>query len=180
MPLDGFQLDLPNGDTFRASAGVAITHQTEPLFLIDGLRNFITLYNEFFDNQGGQPGSANSNFSGVFAGFGAGIHTIQVEFIQFEGNTESWGDAAAGDSAVTKLQELNRKITTVKTDSENPATLQVGEYATGENYNPLKVVIGSTDLTFDPGEQSSDFRGTVEFYESNDLGEAIDALNRVG
>lgn len=175
--LTGFRLEFDSGDVFRATKDVQITHETQPLFLLDGQRNLVALFNEFID-QGGQPGRADSNYSAVYAGFGAGVHTIRVQFIQFEGATDTWGDSSASDSARSKLQELNHTITNERADSEAPAIFEAGEYSDSGKFSPIPVAIGETNLTFSAAEQSSHFDGTVTLYDAVDSGQAVDALTR--
>lgn len=178
--LDGFRLTMPDGTVFRATENVVINHNTQPLYPIDGLRTFVAIYNTYIDN-GGQPGRADSNMSGVFLGFGAGVHTITVTFPGgWEGSTDTWGDSNAGDSAVSKLQTLNQAITNTKMDSTNVGEFETGEYSAGGKYSLIPVAFGELDLSFDPSEQSSVFSGTMTLYDAVDLAQAVDALQREG
>lgn len=186
--IDGFRLDFNSGsgdDVFRASENVQVTHQTQPLFLIDGLRNAVKFYNDYIDD-GGQPGRADSNYAALFEGFGAGVHTVEITFQMYEGSTDTWGDANDGDSPTTKMQVLNRKITTTRVTSDSPGLLEVGEYNNPDNfsgissslYDPIPVALGEANLSFTPEEQVSDFTGSMTFYEAVDAGQAVDAIFR--
>lgn len=178
MTLDGFKLTMPDGAVFRATEGVTITHSTQPLYPVDGLRTFVALYNTFLDN-GGQPGRADSNMSGVFLGFGAGAHTITVEFPGgWEGSTDTWGDSASGDSAVSKLQELNEAITNTKMDSTNPGEFEAGEYSASGKFSLIPVAFGEMELSFNPSDQSSVFSGRLVLRDAVDLSQNVDSLNR--
>lgn len=179
-PIDGFKLTFSDGTVFRCTNEVTLSHETQPLYLLDGLRNFVTVFNTYIDS-GGTPGKTDSNYAGVFAGFGAGIHQITVEFSQNEGTSDTWGDATpASDSATTLMQELNRKLTTTKADSTAPADLEVGEYNdTNGDYNPIPVALGETSLSFqiDDGQHSS-FTGRMTFFDTVSMDGAVDAQVR--
>lgn len=178
--LDGFRLTFPDNTVFRATEGVAITHHAEPLYPIDGLRTFVTIYNEYLDS-GGQAGRADSNMAGLFFGFGAGVHRMDVTFPGgWEGSTDTWGGSSSGDSPVSKLQTLNRAVTTTRMDSLNPAEFETGEYSTPGKYSPIPVAFGQMDLSFNPDEQTSTFQGQLQLWESIDLSRPVSANARRG
>lgn len=178
MSIKGVRLEFSDGTVFRAKSGVDVTFEGESLYAIDGFRTFTAIFNDHID-KGGSPGVADSNMGGVFAGFGAGIQRINIEFTQFEGSTDAWGDANSGDSANTKLQTLNRALTTKRMDSQNPGFLRTGEYEPNGKYDELPVAVydWSFPLTTD---DTSAFQGRITLYEAKDLNEAVDALSRVG
>jgi hypothetical protein len=177
--IDGFRLEFDNGDVFRAKSNVEITHQTTPIYLIDGFRNLQKLLGDFIDSGSTGDTAEDSDYKGVFAGFGAGVHTIRIQFIQFEGSSEQWGSSSAGDSALSKLQTLNHTITTTPSTSRFPAILSTGEYGAGGKYQPLAVALGETDLSFDAETQASGFSGTLELYDAVDLRNAVSSHKRV-
>lgn len=178
MAIDGFRLEFDDGTVFRATENVQFSHQGQSLYPIDGFSNFVAIYNNFFD-VAGQDGRADSNYQAVFFGFGAGVHTIRVEFIGgWEGSTDTWWDSAAGDSAVSKLQTLNRALTTKRMDSESPGLLRVGEYEPSGKFDELPVALGEFDLSFDPEQHSSDFQGFINFRECIDLSRSNSAAAR--
>lgn len=179
MSLTGFKLTLPDSTVFRVSSEVSVSHGTQALFLVDGRQQFVTAIEQFFNN-GGQPNKGDSLMQGIFAGVGAGIHTITVTFTQFEGSADNWGSAASGDGPVKKMQTLNREITTQNIGSQSPADLEVGEYSSSGTYDPIPVVISESDLTFEPAEQSSGFTGTLTFIEATDVTDAIDITETPG
>lgn len=175
--LDGFKLTFDDGTVFRATENVQISHQGTPLYPVDGLSNFVAIYNEFVAS--GEQNDGNSNMSGLFAGFGAGVHTIRVEFIGgWEGSTDTWWDSNQNDSAVSKLQTLNRALTTKRMDASAPGTLEVGEYNASGKFAGIKVALGEYDLSFDPEQQSSTFQGFVNFRDAVDLKQAVSAVAR--
>lgn len=177
--IDGFRLEFSNGDVFRAASNVQITHQTTPIYLIDGFRNLQKLIRDYIKSARTGDTAENSDYKAVFAGFGAGVHTIRIQFRQFEGSTEQWGSSSAGDSAVSKLQTLNHTITTTPSTSRFPAILSTGEYGAGGKYKPLAVALGETDLSFDAESDASAFSGTLELYDAVDLRNAVSSHERV-
>lgn len=182
MSLTGMRLEFDDGTVFRTRKLNQISHDTTPLYKIDGFQTFITIYNNYID-QGGQDGRADSNMSGLFAGFGAGIHTVRIQFIKNKGDGETWGGSdtsEGGDDILSILQTLNRAITTKRADSESPAILQVGEYSDSGKYNPIPVAIGETQLPLNPQdiEEVSVFTGSLEFYDSVDLTQAVSSVAR--
>lgn len=183
MSLTGFKITFSDGTVFRARESIDVSHGVQPLYVLDGFRQFITIYNEYFDG-GGTSGRANSNMSGLFFGFGAGVHTITIGVYQFEGNGQTWGNANTadgGDTALNMLQRLNRAVTTIPNDSDDPITLEVGEYSTSGIYDPLDVAIISCDLQYkgatDDNEVGS-FSGTIEFAETVNLTNPISSTVR--
>lgn len=183
MSLTGFRIEFSDGTTFRARESIDVTHGVQPLYVLDGFQQFVTIYNEYFD-AGGTDGRANSNMSGVFAGFGAGVHTITIGVYQFEGNGQSWGSANTadgGDTALNLLQRLNRAVTTVPNDSDDPIKLEVGEYSDSGIYDPLDVAVISSDLTYQGATDDSEvsaFTGTMEFAETIDLTNPVSSQAR--
>lgn len=180
MALPDFKLTLPDGSVFEASGELSYTFDTESNFLFSGLQNSLALYEQYVSGDGGQPGRSDSIKQGVFLGSGAGVHRIEVSFDQYKGSTEQWGSANQSDSALTKLLVLDRAINKQRIDTDSPATLEIGEYSDAGQYNPLTVVIKQANLAYDARDQSSKFRGSMDFWESTSLEEASQSLQRTG
>lgn len=175
----GFKLTFADGTVFQATENVVYNHEPTPLYPIDGLNNFVAIYNEFQD-EGGQDGRADSNMAGLFFGFGAGVHMVTLSFLGgWEGSADTWWDSAADDSAISKLQTLNRALTTKRMDSFAPGELEVGEYNSGGKFNPIPVALGEgNSLRFDPEEHTSIFDAQLTLYECIDLTRSNSAAAR--
>lgn len=181
--LKGIRLTFNDGTTYRAKENVDWEHDIEPLYKLDGRQNLVTIYNEFV-NSGGDPNNFNSNFQGAFVGFGAGIHTINVDIYQFKGNGQSWGDADTtdgGDEATTLLHTLLHDILTKASDSKQPLKLEVGEFEDNGKYDAFKVALGKVTLPRGATEnQPSNFGGSIQFFDAVDLQQSLSAFHRRG
>lgn len=182
--IQGFKLTLDDSTVFRCSAEVDIQHNGESQFLLDGRNNLVALFNEFIDTDGGQPGRSDSNLSSIFLGFGAGVHTVEVTFVQAANTTDTWGDATSGNSTAPELRDrLVRALTTIRIDSDAVGLLEVGEYESGSSglYNEIPVAALSWNvraLTISE-ERPSEVQGSITFADSIDLGQTIDALSQL-
>lgn len=181
--IKGLKLTFNDGTVFRCSADVHVTHSGESIYLLDGRENLVALYNAFQDNQGGQEGRSDSNMSTVFAGFGAGVHTIEVSFIQVVGSGDQWGSIGSIDNSNTAVElrdRLARALTTIRMDSEAVGLLEVGEFSSGGIYDEIPVAALSWTLDHRVRDQeASQARGSITFGDSIDLKRAIDAAERV-
>lgn len=177
--LDGFRLEFDDGTVFRARENVVIDHNPSPNYFMDGFSNFAAIHNEWIQS-GGQPGRADSNFGAIFFGFGAGVHIIRLTFVGgWEDSTDTWWDSNAGDSALSKLQTLNRALTTKRMDSFGPGLLQIGEYNPNGKYDAIPVALGDGNgLTFDPEQHTTIFDGQLELWECLDLTQPVSASAR--
>lgn len=182
MAISGFKLTFDDGTEFRCSSDVDVTHDGEMIYLLDGRSNLVALFNQFLDDQGGQPGRSDSNMSSVFAGFGAGVHTIDVSFTQAADTTDTWGAATSGDSTAVELRDrLVRALTTIRMDSQAVGLLEVGEFSSSGIYSaiPVTVVNFNVGVQVTEGRPSEAF-GSITFGDSVDVNRAVDALERVG
>lgn len=182
MAINGFQLDLSDGTTFRCSADVDVRHNGQALYPVDGLRQFVAIYNNYIDDDGGQPGRSDSNYSGVFLGFGAGVHLMDVTFEQVANTTDAWGDATSGSSTAVELRDrLVRALTTIPIGSFNVGLLQVGEFSDSGIYNQIPVAARewNVEVAVRDGDPSLT-RGTIQFASAVDLEQAVDANARLG
>lgn len=171
----GFSLTFPDGTEFVAKRDISITYGTESQFVFSGLNNTVALFEEYL-NAGGKTGRSNSKMSSVRIGSGAGIHRITISFFQFEGSDETWGDSNPGDSARSKLETLDRSITEDAPTTNDPAVYEGGEYSTSGKYDPIDVIIESSNLPYDVNENVSGFTGSITLLDSVDFQEAIDSL----
>lgn len=167
---DKVKIELPNGDTFVASGNLNITETQQPFYLLDGFQNLRTL--------GEQVGVLDNDTSQAFLGSGARVRTWRVEFTQWEGSTDSWGSASAGDDALTKLNTLGQSLATAGIDGKNPATLSYGEYSSAGQFSPQTVVPGEIALPAELGRDGtpSSFRPSLEWRDAADVGSAIHEL----
>lgn len=195
MALNGFKLtfggigaSLDEQVVFRCSAEADVQHSGESLFLLDGRNNLVALFNEFVDVQGGQPGRSDSNLSGVFLGFGAGVHQIQVTFVQSTGASDTWGDINDISASSATAQELRdrlvRRLATIRMDSSAVGLLETGEYQSGSSglYNEIPVAVLDWNIrALDiEGERPSEVQGSITFADSIDVDQEVAALEQLG
>lgn len=180
MTLTGVKITFDDGTEYRAKEDIVVRHRATPLYKLDGQQNLVTIYNEFV-SEGGDPNNQDTNYQGAFVGFGAGVHTIEIEIHSFKGSGENWGDAdtsAGGDEPITLMQTLLHDIVTKQADSSAPVTLEVGEFSASGKYDPIKAAIGDVNLPKDFRENPSTFRGTIEFFDAVDLQQAVSSAAR--
>lgn len=181
MTQNGFKLTLPDNTVFECTEQVDVTHQGETQFFVDGLSQVIGFWQNFIDG-GGQDSKGDSNFQQVAVGVGAGLHTIEVQFTQYEGSSDTWGGLSTPlPVARTIQQELNRALTTARIDSTNIAELEVWQYdSEAGSHDPIPVVIQNWNLphTSTQSEDKSAITGTLTFIESSDLFDDVDSQQR--
>jgi len=187
--LGGFRLELPNGDVFRApDNNINYSLRTETAYLIGdqsaggGLVETSFVYaSEFLDRSGGQSGKTDGINQSVVVGQ-KGVHRVDINFVEFEDHTATWGDASASDSAESKMSELDHALNQTGMSSRNVGILEIGEYhnqdvvgdsAEDGRFAPLPVSLGSADLRVDSTEQASTFDGNLVLTESADLSSTI-------
>lgn len=180
--LNGFKLTLPNGDVFSGKGNLSVTMITQGNYLIGGasggglLETAESYMGDYFE-AGGQTGYADGYNQQIVA-MPHGSHRIQIGFTKWEGETgESWGGIADSADALTKLQALDRALNTVKLSSTNIADLEVGEYHSNGDYNPIPVALGEVSLSLEAADQSSSFRGELILFEAVDLSDEIDTVS---
>lgn len=133
---------------------------------------------------------------GFFLDVGAGAHIFEIQFIGWQGATDSdgnavkWGDGsgsfpadATQDEPLKQLQCFNKYLQLSTTDSRNPATLYIGEYADGTHgqdgaFDPLKVAIQGPSNSHDSAEEFIEFSGTFTALEVLELTQKIDIVSR--
>lgn len=114
---------------------------------------------------------------------GQGATTFQIEFRGWDGENADyqWGDSAAasltatsatGQNPFEQISILLRYLNEVNIDSENPATLEWGEFSTGGVYDP--VTVAPEDPTFPTRrDEPNTFDGTLTLVSTADLSEQI-------
>lgn len=167
----GFRLELPNGDVFETRTEVVSQIQQEPQYFFNGGRDLTALYSE---------ATGSSQSGAVYAGSGAQIQTFELQFYQHEDSQEEWGDAAPSDNMVTKRDVFNEALAATRITSDNPALLEVGEYATTGRYGPRTVVLLNSELTVNPREESSRMEGSLTFGDAADLSDIETAVGMPG
>lgn len=158
---DKVRMELPDGTVFVGQGNLRVAEVQQPAWLFDGGGDLVTAAGEF----AGLSGSLKAQ---VFEGVGAGIRTWRVEFVQWEGNSDQWGGAAASDDVIVKLQTLGHAIAHTRITSSAPAELQFGEYSTNGKYAPVDVVPGEVELPIDLGETPSTATPRVDWVEAID------------
>lgn len=168
---DKVKMALPNGDTFVGSGNLNIVETQQPFYLLDGFQSLRTLAEQL--------PNVDNDTSQVFLGSGSRVRTWRIEFEQWEGSTDSWGSAAAGDDVLTKLNTLGQSLATAGIDGTNPATLEYGEYSSAGQFSPQTVVPGEITLPAELGRDGtpSSFRPSVEWRDAADMSSAIHPVN---
>lgn len=114
---------------------------------------------------------------------GGGIHAITVDFSGATATPHQWGDTgdggtptdATGEDIHAQMAVLDKYLNSATIDSDNPAILEVGEYSAAGRYGALNVVPENPNMTFNAGEQSSVFDGSITWVETVDLSDPLDA-----
>lgn len=171
---DGFRLELPNGNgAFEASVNITSQIGQEPRYFFEGGRNVTALY-------GGSDGSDQSG--AVYAGTGATVRTIELQFVQYEGSDDEWGplETTQDHSMTTYRDILDNALEQSRITSQSPATLQFGEYSDSGLLDPLTVVLVGSELSVDYTQDSSRMTGTLRLGDAADLGEIETAAGMPG
>jgi len=179
MTRDGFRLELPTGKVFEATFNVSITSDHNYQFVFNGGREALALFDET-----AQPNTSNGQTQAAFVGSGAGVRQIIVEFEQYKGSPDTWGNTDPDTEARAKRDALDNAIATTTIDSRdgNIATLEYGEYSASDRFDPLSVVVSEMNLPFDPNDElgATSFRGTITFLDAADLAEVATAAGLKG
>lgn len=181
MPLSGVRFELPDGRVYRMTSNVETTMEQTWQWLFNGGQQALALYEQFASDNGGQSGRADGLKQSAAIGAGAGRHVIQVQSIQYTDSGDEWGDTSPSDAAITKRDELNQALNTVRISSDNVALLEAGEYSASGEYDPLPVVVLQSSLGV---SATDDGVGVVtvelELLEAADISEAIHGQELTG
>lgn len=167
---DKVKMDLPNGDTFVGVGNLTVTEAHQPFYLLDGFQSLRTLAEKV--------GVVQNDTASAFVGSGARVRTWTIEFTNWEGNSEDWGSASAGDDVITKLNVLGQSLATAGIDGSNPAILSFGEYSSAGQYSAQTVVPGEIQLPVNlgPDGSPSTIRPQLTWRDAADLSQAIHSL----
>jgi len=180
--VDGVRLTLPDGTEFRGKGNLQVQIEHQPNWLLSGGSTVIGFASNLFDSIGGEgSGTLKTPLATGHIGAAGGSRTFEIAFDQWEGNTDSWGPANAGDSIDEKLAVLDTEIARASVDSLSPATLEFGPFSTGSSrYDAIPVVFTQLSPSLDFESETSVFRSRVSCAETINLGEPIDGANGVG
>ena len=114
---------------------------------------------------------------------GGGAHVVTLDFSGFEGSPHQWGDSgdgntptdATGEGVLAQMSVFDKYLNATTLDSQNPATIEVAEYSTDGRYAPLDVVPRNPNVRFDTAEQSSVYDGSVDWVETINASDPVDA-----
>lgn len=131
-------------------------------------------------------GDGESQYQGVFLGFGGGVKVVEVTFRNYKGSTHQWGNTgnggtkadATGEDAITQADVLSKYIEAADLDSRGPATLEHGEYSKSGRYSPDKVALEQPSFKRNWEEDGNWFSGTLTCPLAADLTQAWDAQKR--
>jgi hypothetical protein len=172
--------EFPSGATFVASGVNSVQIRQQDLFFINGLEQFVGLYQSFM-NSNGKDGVTSSLKKQAFLGSGAGVTEITVDLSQWEGSTDEWGGVADGASAQTKRDRWVKERGDAAVDSRNLVRFSHGEFSEAGEYDPLEVVVPESTIGVDyQNDGINILTGTVTMYDAIDLRESIDAQLRNG
>jgi hypothetical protein len=159
--LNGVRMTFPGGKVFEASGNLSVTESQQPFYMVDGFQRIRTLAE--------QVGAVDSDTSQIALGNGARVRTWTIEFAQWEGNTESWGNASASDDVLVKLNELGSTLANAGLDSRNTVLLEYGDYTVGGPHGGKRVVPGEISLPAEFGAEGSPstFRPTLEWRDAH-------------
>lgn len=125
-------------------------------------------------------GAGDEGRGGFTLDAGAGAHVVVISFNSFEGSTGRWGDGSASDETDAEGEGVWRQISVLQRyldvgtfDSQNPATLEYGEFSSSGVYSPLEVSPEEPGLTFDATEQTSVFAGDLTFVSTRAISEYV-------
>jgi len=164
---DRVKIVLPNsGGTFVAKGDLKVEITQTPQWLFNGLQEIFAAADQL-------SGSSGALTEQVFQGAGSKVRTFNVELTQWEGSTDTWGNANADDDIIQKMQELDHALATTRITSDATASLEVGEYSSAGKYDPVSVVPGEVSLPVDFSEDTSSFRATVTWIDAVDLTQDI-------
>lgn len=165
--LDKVKMTLPNGDVFAATDNISVVEQQQPFWLFDGAQRLRTLAESF--------GGVGSDTSQAYIGSGTRVRSWTIDFTQWEGSTDSWGNASSSDDVLVKVNELGDTLANSSIDSTNPVTLEYGEYTSTGNHSALTVVPGEITLPaeFGPDQSATTFRPSIQWLDAADLTNAI-------
>lgn len=183
MTQDGMLLTLPDGQQFLADKNLQRDMNQETQFLFSGLQNTLAIYEELT----GDEETADSLKKQIAIGTGAGTRIIRLEWDKDRldpGQSETWGGADPDDAARTKLDIIDNALDTVAITSGGPiggpATLEVSEFSSSGMFEPLQVVVISSNFSINHTETSSTFHGTIEFMTTPSLDDTNTAEARTG
>lgn len=134
--------------------------------------------------QGLRTKATDSRRSQVSIDGGAGVEVFNIQFAGWEGSDGQWGDdstkqltasSATGQEPVSQISVLQRYLVEIDIGSENPATLEWGEYSDSGVYGPKDVAVRNPTLP-KSREQSSSFSGSLSLYSVDDLNGALGRL----
>lgn len=134
-------------------------------------------------------GAGQSKRQGFYLDLGGGARVVEVEFDQWEGSNDQWGDTgssgsvtstdATGADPMTQLDVLMQYFAVAEIDSRNPAVLEYGEHHDNGLYDPLDVVIEGPQGTRS-AEDGSWFSGRMTFVTVESLDDVIDGTGLTG
>ena len=173
-----FHIPLSNG---------RLEHVTRTGFVLDGVGSTLIdtlsdVFGEFTDADISGEGAR----AGVYTDLGGGQHVIRLETELTTGASYQWGDGsgtrwdATGEDVRTQMQLFDRVMQLVEIDSRpgHKATLSVGEYSTGGDWDELRVVVEQPEEVIDYERESSTGTFSATFIEAYPIDKAVDALKR--
>lgn len=181
MTLSGVRLELPDGRVYRLTSNVETTMEQTWQWLFNGGQQAVALYEQYVEGDGGQSGRGDGLKQSAAVGTGAGQHIINVQGIQYQDSGDEWGDTNDDDSAVTKRDELNQALNTVRISSDNVAILETGEYSSFGQLNPIPVVVQQSRLGVSATDDGvSIVTVNLELLEAADISQAIHGQELTG
>lgn len=166
---------------FEFSHSMRQEYETITDYLGKGGSNIIAVLSDLVDS-GLLDGGNNQQFAVTLGG---GEHVVSISAEVQQGSPNRWGTGdgdgvtdKTGGHPVAQLQLLDRVLQQTKIDSTNPATVEVGEYSSSGQYEPIRVVPENPNGIFDAETETSSATIDIRFVEIATLLQPIDAQER--
>ncbi|MBX0325799.1 hypothetical protein EGH21_22535 [Halomicroarcula sp. F13] len=132
-------------------------------------------------------GSDQAKRQGFYLDLGGGARLYEIEFDQWEGSDDQWGNTgdsssvsqtdATGAAPMTQLEVLMEYLAVAEIDSRNPATLRCGEHHANGLYDELDVAVEGPQGTRS-AEDGSWWSGNITLVTLQSLEKTIDGASQ--
>jgi len=134
-------------------------------------------------------GKQDSGREGFRLDLGGGALIVEIEFDQWEGSPDQWGNTgdsssatqtdATGAKPATQMEVLIEYLNRGEFDSRNPARLEYGEHHSDGLFSALDVVVEGPNMRRS-AKDGSWFSGTLTCISVQSVNDALDATSLKG